>query len=271
VELDLTGVRGFVLDIDGTLVHREGPTLHVQPGAVEVLDRIRVSGRPFALFTNGAHGSPEDFAVELRAVGLDVRDDELLTPLVSVQFYLRAHHADGSVIAFLNPSAREYLERRGVHVAAGEETDVAAVFVAHVDTVSFPELERAARALLQGAPLLTASYAPSYAGANGPIFSRGAMVTAALAKASGAQPIIVGKPSEAALAAIHDQLGVPTEEIAVIGDDVTMDVALGRLGGSRTVLVQSGTAGRVELEHIAEGQRPDAVVERVATLLEWLE
>ena len=49
-------------------------------------------------------------------------------------------------------------------------------------------LERAARAVTAGAPLLTGSYARGYAGANGMIFSRGAMVTAAIAKVTGAPP-----------------------------------------------------------------------------------
>lgn len=268
--MDLDAVRGFVFDIDGTLVHREGSTLHVQPGAVDLLARIRASGRPFVLFTNGAHGPPEDFAVELRGVGLDVRNDELLTPLVSVQFYLRTHHADSSVIAFVNRSAQEYLERAGVRVAGEDESGVAAVFVAHVDEVEFPALERAARALLHGGVLLTASYAPSYAGANGPIFSRGAMLTAALAKASGAQPIVVGKSSEAALEAVRDRLGIATEELLVVGDDATMDIALGRLGGARTALVRSGTSGDVDPASLPEEQRPDAVIDGVAALLDWL-
>ena len=56
----------------------------------------------------------------------------------------------------------------------------------------------------------------------------------------------------------------------MIGDDLTMDIALGRLGGARTILVQSGTSGPVELEHIPEEERPDAVVEGVAALLDWL-
>ncbi len=270
MELELTGVRGFVLDIDGTLVHREGAKLHVQPGAAEVLARIRASSRPFALFTNGAHGSPEEFAAELRAAGLDVRDEELLTPLVSVQFYLRTHRIEGSVIAFVNPSARAYLEQGGVRVADADDTDVAAVFVAHVDAVEYPELERAAMVLLHGAPLLTASYAPYYAGANGPIFSRGAMTTAALAKASGAKPIIVGKSSEAALEAVRDRLGVPTDELAVIGDDVTMDIALGNLGGAHTILVRSGISGDIDRESLPEEQRPDDVVDGVGELLDWL-
>jgi HAD superfamily hydrolase (TIGR01450 family) len=266
----LDGVKGFVLDIDGTLVHREGETIHVQPGASDVLASIRSSGRRFVLFTNGSHMPPEAFADELRRAGLDVLDDELLTPLNSVRFYLQTHEGNGALLAFVNDSAREYLEQTGLSLARDETSDIGAVFVAHSDAVDFAKLERAARALLQGPPLLTGSYAPYYAGFDGPVFSRGAMLTAALAKASGAEPIVVGKPSQAALAAIRDRLGLTTEEIAVIGDDLTMDVALGRLGGSRTVLVQSGISGRVELEHIAEEERPDAVIERVGALLDWL-
>jgi HAD superfamily hydrolase (TIGR01450 family) len=265
----LDDVTGFVFDVDGTLVHREGTTLHVQPGAADVLGRIRASGRPFVLFTNGSHLPPEGFAAEIRHAGLDVADDDLLTPLNSVLFYLRTHQHDGSVLAFVNDTVEAYLEHAGVSLAAAD-SEIGAVFVAHQDVVEFVKLERAARALLEGASLLTGSYAPYYAGLNGPIFSRGAMVTAALAKVSGAEPIVVGKPSHAALDAVSDRLGVSTEEIAVIGDDLTMDIALGRLGGAHTILVQCGISGPVELEDIGEKERPDAVVEGVAALLDWL-
>lgn len=265
----LSEVRGFVFDIDGTLVHREGSTLHLQPGAVDVLARVRASGRPFVLFTNGSHLPPSAFAEEIREAGLDVADEELLTPLVSVLFYLRTHEHDGSLLVFVNDVVTSYLAEAGVRLA-GDDDPVGAVFVAHQDVVDFPKLERAARALLHGAPLLTGSYAPYYAGLNGPIFSRGAMVAAALAKASGAEPIVVGKPSEAAVDAVSDRLGVPTGQIAVIGDDATMDIALGRMCGAHTILVTCGTSGDVDRETLPEEHRPDTVVEGVATLLDWL-
>jgi ribonucleotide monophosphatase NagD (HAD superfamily) len=187
-----------------------------------------------------------------------------------VLFYLRTHEHDASVLAFVNDTVGAYLEQAGVSLVGDGASDIGAVFVAHQDVVEFAKLERAARALLDGAQLLAGSYAPYYAGLNGPIFSRGAMVAAALAKVSGAEPIVVGKPSEAAVAAVGDRLGIPTAETAVIGDDLTMDVALGRLGGSRTILVQSGISGSAELEHIPKEERPDAVVEGVAALLDWL-
>jgi len=229
---------------------------------------MRASGRPLALFTNGSHVPPAVFAAGLRAAGLDVADDELLTPLRSVQSYLRARGGGSSVFLFAGAAAREYLVEADVSLVDDENADV--VFVAHADSVDFDRLEHAARAVLRGARLLTASYAPAYAGANGPILSRGAMTAAAIAKASGARPAVVGKPSRAALRTIRDQLGVPTSEIAVIGDDLGMDVALGRLGGARTILVRSGISSRVELDGLAVSRRPDAVVDGIADVLDWL-
>jgi 5'-nucleotidase len=265
----LDGVQAVVLDVDGTLVHRAGDAVHVQPGAREVLARIRASGRRLAIFTNGSHESPAWFAEGLRAAGLDIADEEMLTPLRSVQAYLRLGRLEGPVLAFATDPARQFLEAESMSLAS-DDGPVDAVFVAHADTVDFALLERAARAIIAGARLLTASYAPAYAGADGPILSRGAMTTAALAKASSTRPVIVGKPSRAAMRTVEEQVGVRGNEIAVIGDDLTMDVALGRLGGARTVLVASGISGPVDLHAIPERRRPDAVVGGVAELLEWL-
>ena len=144
------------------------------------------------------------------------------------------------------------------------------VFVAHVDEVDLRAMERAARAVSRGAPLLTGSYARGYAGANGIIFSRGAMVTAGIAKVTGARPRIVGKPSRAAVEEIGTRLELPTDEIAVIGDDAGMDIALGRMGGATTVLVRSGISGAIDLDTLPERHRPDAVIDGVAELLEVL-
>ena len=260
----LDDAKGFVFDVDGTLVHRAGDEVHLQPGAREVLERIRASGRPLALFTNGSHEAPESFAAGLRDAGLEIADEEMLTPLRSVRAYLPAN---ASVFLFATEPEQEWLERAGMRLS---EDGADAVFVAHADSVDFERLERAARSIIAGAKLLTASYAPAYAGADGPIISRGAMTAAALAKASSTRPTIVGKPSRAALKVIAAQTGVPTRDLVVVGDDVTMDIALGRLGGARTILCASGISGRVSIDGLPARQRPDAVIGGVAELLDLL-
>jgi HAD superfamily hydrolase (TIGR01450 family) len=264
----LDDVSGFVFDVDGTLVRRFPDGVRPLPGAVEVLEAIRASGRKLAIFTNGSHLTPEVFARELRDDGLPVSDEEIVTPVRSALSYLRRRHDGAPVQLFAQPPVRERMIEEGVDVVDDEGAEV--VLVLHVDDAGFPELERAARAILGGARLLTANYLPAYAGANGPIFSRGAMVTAAIAKAASARPTVVGKPSKAAVQELRDRLGVPSEELLVTGDDVRMDVGLGHLGGSRTVLVRSGITGNMDLSRLPEERRPHAVIDGVEELLEWL-
>jgi HAD superfamily hydrolase (TIGR01450 family) len=265
----LDDVRGFVFDVDGSLVHR-GSDFRARPlpGAVELLNAIRASGRPLVLFTNGSHVGPEAFARGLREDGLPVEDHELLTPVCSALSYLARRHPGQPVIVFASEATTERMARAGVPLADGEEAE--AVFVAHVDEVDLHRMERAARAVSRGARLLTANYQRGYWGANGLVFSRGAMVTAGIARVTGVRPVVVGKPSKAAVQEISDRLGLPADELAVIGDDLGMDIALGRLGGSRTILVRSGISGKVDLARVPERRRPDAVVDGVEEVLGWL-
>jgi NagD protein len=267
----LDDARGFVFDVDGTLVRRAPDGVEPMPGAVDVLATIRDSGRPLMLFTNGSHVPPEAFAAGLRRDGLPVEDHEVRTPVCSALSYLARRHPDASVFLFSTDATRERMARAGVRLVEGEDAESAdVVFVAHTDVADLPELERAARAILRGARLLTASYLPAYAGANGPIFSRGAMLTAAIVKATGARPTIVGKPSRAAAREVSERLGVPSADLVVTGDDVRMDVGLGLTGGSRTILVRSGITGDMDLSRLPERRRPHAVVDGVEELLAWL-
>jgi NagD protein len=265
----LDSVRGFMFDVDGTLLHR-GPDGrgHPQPGAVEVLERIRAGGRRLVLFTNASHIPSASVAAGLRRDGLPVADDEVLTPVDSAVMFLRRYHPDRPAQLFASTAVREHMAAAGVPITDDDGAEV--VFVAHQDELELPAVERAARAIAAGAPLFTSSYVRGYAGTNGIIFSRGAMITAAISKVSGARPRILGKPSRPAVGALSARLEVPTRELAVIGDDLGMDVALGHLAGSTTVLVRSGISAGIDLERVPAHRRPDGVIDVVADLLDRL-
>ena len=195
-------------------------------------------------------------------------DDELLTPVCSALSYLARRHPGEPAMVFGSQATRTRMAEAGVPLVETEAAKV--VFVAHVDSVDLDAMEIAARAVTNGARLLTANYQRGFWGASGIIFSRGAMVTAGIARVTGARPVVVGKPSHAAVREVSERLGVPSQEVAVIGDDIGMDIALGHLGGSRTILVRSGMSGAVDLNGIPERQRPHAVVDGVEEILGWL-
>jgi HAD superfamily hydrolase (TIGR01450 family) len=258
--------RGFVFDLDGTLVQRGRDGIAVLPGAVEVLAAVRASGRPLAIFTNASHVAPSVIAAELHQVGLEVSADEVLTPICSTMSYLRSRFGGRPVMTFATPATRERLaEEGGIELVDGD--GAAAVFVAHPEAFDFSELERGARAISGGARLLTASFVAAYSGADGPIYSRGAMVTAALAKATGMRPVVTGKPSKAAVAETVARMGVPSADLVVVGDDVVLDIGLGHLGGSHTILVRTGISASVDLDRLPASRRPHEAIAGVAELL----
>jgi HAD superfamily hydrolase (TIGR01450 family) len=266
----LAGARGFMFDLDGTLVQRSRTGTTVIPGASGVLGSIRESGRPLVVFTNASHVAPARIAEGIRDAGLDIGDDEVLTPVCSALSHLARRHPRARVLVIGTDVAKERILARGVDLVADNEAAHAdVVFVAHTDEVELSVLEGAAHAVLSGAAFLTGNYARAYAGAEGPVLSRGAMVTAAIAKAAGRRPTVVGKPSRAAVREVSERLGVDSREVAVVGDDIGMDIALGRIGGSLTVLVRSGITGG-GLDGVPENRRPDLVVDGVADLIPLL-
>jgi ribonucleotide monophosphatase NagD (HAD superfamily) len=56
----------------------------------------------------------------------------------------------------------------------------------------------------------------------------------------------------------------------VIGDDHRMDIALGKLGRSRTILVRSGISADTPISEMTTRQRPDVAIDAVAELLPHL-
>ncbi|HMJ02323.1 MAG TPA: HAD hydrolase-like protein [Conexibacter sp.] len=265
----LADARGFAFDLDGTLVQRGANGPEPLPRAREVLDAVRASGRPLVVFTNASHATPATLAERVSAGGLPLAEQEVLTPICSAIGELRHRHAGRSVYAFATPATRERLLASGVELLADADAVRAeVVLVAHADDAPLATMEAAARAVRAGARLLTANYAPAYAGADGPIISRGAMITAAIARAAQTRPLVVGKPSHAALRALVARLALPARELVIVGDDLGMDVALGRLGGARTILVRSGISGDDEVARAPAGRRPDRVVDEVGALLE---
>src|SRR3979490_1548751 len=91
--------EAFVFDVDGTLVLSDDPNagtggLSLLPGAIDALQRLRKRGTRFVCFTNGSGQVPAALAARLRAAGLDIRDDQMLTPAVIAVEYIRRQHPD---------------------------------------------------------------------------------------------------------------------------------------------------------------------------------
>jgi len=269
--------KGFMFDLDGTLIlsDRKLGGYRVIPGAVEVLEELERRQIPFLALTNGSAYPAARQGPKLRDVGLPIADERLFTPnsVAGKVFTARGH---ANVLVLGTPGVVEALEGHGITCclpgdAAADRAD--AVYIAWHPDCTMDHIHLAAGRVLDGAGFYTASDVPFFATQQGPAFGYSCAINGAIARVTGREPEVTGKPSQLAMDFVAAQLGLPPGEIAVIGDDPRVEIEMARAGGAIGVGVTSGTTSRAQWAAQESERRPDLVIENVGELLAggWLD
>jgi len=267
----LGNARGFIFDMDGTLVlgDRVNHGLRPLPGAVEMLDWVRGRGLPYVVFTNGTNRAPAHFASVLRDAGLDVPDELMMTPASSavVMFTRRRYRR---VMVLGGEGLAGPLRDAGIEVLPPAETaaGVDAVFVGWFPEFTMPALEAACHAVWAGAALFSASQTPFFASANGRALGTSRAISAMITSLTGCRLTVTGKPSLDALRAAATRLGVRPSDIAVLGDDPLLEVPMAHRGRALAIAVDTGLGDATAYDHLPDGRRPHLRLRGVDELLE---
>jgi 4-nitrophenyl phosphatase len=266
----LRSARGFIFDMDGTLVlgDRVNHGLRPLPGAVAMLDWVRSRGLPYVVFTNGTNRTPAHFARVLRDEGLDVPDDLMMTPASSavIMFGKRGFKR---VMVLGVSGLIDPLCEAGIEVvpptAAGPSVD--AVFVGWFREFTMDHLEAACHAVWAGAELYSASETPFFASAGGRALGTSRAISAMIRSVTGCSLTVTGKPSLDALRAAATRLGVPARHLVVVGDDPLLEVPMAHRGGALAVAVDTGLGGPDAYDHLPPRRRPQLHLRGVDELL----
>lgn len=236
------------------------------PGAVSAVSRLRRDGHRLRFVTNTTTRSRDQLARELRDNGFELEDDELQTTARTAAVRL----AGRRVLALTMPAVIEDLE--GMKLV-GMNAD--AVLVGGCDegdepgrVFSYLNLLRAFHELKGGAELYCLHKNRWWQTADGPRLDAGAFV-AGLEFAAEVEATVLGKPSPEYFAAACEALDADPELTWMVGDDVEGDIAGAQRYGLRTILVRTGKFRPDDVE--GAGVRPDAIVNSIANLPEWLE
>ena len=266
----LRDARGFIFDMDGTLVlgDRVNHGLRPLPGAVEMLAWVRGRGLPYVVFTNGTNRAPAHFARVLREAGLDVPDEAMMTPASSavVMFIKRGYKR---VMVLGGPGLTEPLREAGIETVppSGAAAAVDAVLVGWFPEFTMPALEAACDAVWGGADLFSASQTPFFASANGRALGTSRAITAMIRSLTGCGLRVTGKPSLDALRAAATRLGVRTAGIAVVGDDPLLEVPMAHRGRALAIAVDTGLGDAAAYDHLPPERRPHLRLRGVDELL----
>lgn len=271
VRARLAAVRGFVIDLDGTLAlgDSRGQGLVPIKGALEFVERLNKAGTPYTVFTNGTLRTPKETAQKLRAAGFDVPDGQAMTPSsVAADYFARREISPVLVLGC--EGVWRPLKEAGVEVVLPSEyrRNASAVYVGWYREFTMQCVEAAFDAVMNGAELFSASNVPFFAASNGRALGTSFMICTMLKGLTKKSAKVIGKPSAEALHFAARVLGLPQSQIAIVGDDPLCEMRLAHYGKALAVGVTTGTATRSHFEAQPDRFRPHLIVDDLGELLD---
>jgi HAD superfamily hydrolase (TIGR01458 family) len=227
-------MAAILLDVDGVL-HVSGEPI---AGAAAAVRRLRADGHRLRFVTNSTTKSRSHLSEQLRAMGIEVEDDELQTP----RSVAAREIANKRVLALTMPGILDDLE--GVQlVGMNASTPCCSEAPTRAKETgrifSYLNLNRAFHELQAGADLFCLHKNRWWQTADGPRLDAGAFV-AGLEYAADTEATVLGKPSAAYFQAALEALDAHPEITWMVGDDLEGDIVGAHNNGMKTILVRTG-------------------------------
>ncbi len=259
----LQQAKGFIFDMDGVLYRGKQPL----PGVQTLFDALTLRGIRFLLATNNSMALPSGYVARMAEMGVTVSENDIQTSATATRDFLKDELPAGSkVLAVGMPPLSQLLTDGTGFEAVTDETpasEIAAVVVGLDLEFTYAKLKRAMEAIVAGARFVATNADDTLPHEGG--FQPGAgSIVAAIAAASGKQPIVVGKPEVLMMQKGIQQLGLKADEVVMVGDRLNTDILAGFRAGTTTVMVLTGVSTREDL--VSSDVLPDYVFADLPTL-----
>ncbi len=238
----------WILDLDGVLWLSDEPIA----GSADAVAALRARGERVLFVSNNSSARVGDYLAKLERVGVPASADDLVTSAQAAATLVEPGH---TALVCAGAGVEEALQQRGANVIRDGDAD--AVVVGWHRDFDYDGLTAAARAVMHGATLIGTNDDATYPTPEGPI-PGGGSILAAVATASGADPVVAGKPNHAMVDLVRARLGGDLEGSVVVGDRPSTDGLFATAMGLPFLLVLSGVTHQDDLPVQPEPARVEA-------------
>jgi len=253
----------YVFDLDGVLYLGDTAIPH----AADAVRRLAAQQKRVYFLTNNSGRTRADYQEKLAHVnGLDVPESQIFTSAYATALYLKAQNAAGRTVFVIGEAGLAFeLENVGGLKAVRVPdsipfTDIDYVVVGIDRQFTYDKLRFAHAAITRGhAQFVATNRDSTFPMEVGEIPGGGSLV-AALATATGREPLTIGKPETHAYEAILQTAGVAPAQSVMIGDRLDTDIAVGNQAGAKTVLVLTGVTSPAQARAAAPPFVPNVII-----------
>lgn len=273
--MDIQQIRNLILDLDGVLWRGETPVTSLPAFFAELADL----GIRAVAATNNAAKTPEEYLAKFARFGVMLEPWQIVTSAEATGGYLARHAPPGSRVFVLGAAGLIHavrsrgfpvINRMGALSAGRSLADVLAeqgsadiVAVGFTPEATYADFAQAAYHIGRGAQFIGSNPDVSLPTELGPLPGAGALL-ALLEAATGARPLVIGKPARHMFDEALQRLGGTRQDTAMVGDRLNTDIAGAQKAKLASILVLSGVT---DLPTLAMSRvRPTFVFDDIAHL-----
>ena len=242
----LAPVRCFLLDMDGTVYLGE----RLLPGALRFLQLLQARGLRHTFLTNNSSKDARQYVEKLNRLGLPATLAQVLTSGAATARYLHGQRPGARVFVVGTPSLEAEFAARGFSLTS-DAPDVAVL--GFDTTLTYAKLWKLCDLVSAGVPYLATHPDLVCPTETGTMPDIGALIAAVRAATSREPDHIIGKPNRLMAEMAAQRAGVPLSALAMVGDRLYTDIALGAAAGIPAILLLSG---ETRAEDVPTAQHP---------------
>jgi HAD superfamily hydrolase (TIGR01457 family) len=257
----LLNVRCFLLDMDGTFNLGD----QLIDGSLHFMETLTKRGIDYLFLTNNSSRDRRQYAEKITKLGLPISEEKVFTSGEAAALYLQREYRSAPLYV-VGTSALEGEFRR--HGFVLEQENPQCIVLGFDTTLTYEKLWKLCDLVRAGLPYIATHPDLNCPTPTGFMPDIGAVIAFVRASTGRNPDVIVGKPNRLIVDAAARKLGRPIEEMAMVGDRLYTDIALGGTSGITTCLVLSGETRAEDLA--GSPYQPTYVFGNLGLLADWL-
>src|SRR5215216_551326 len=257
----LLHVQCFLLDMDGTFNLGD----RLIEGSLYFIETLNELGKDYLFLTNNSSKHRRQYAEKITRLGLPIPEEKVFTSGEATALYLQQERPSSPIYVVGTPALEEEFRMQGFQL---EETNPETIVLGFDTTLTYQKLWKLCDFVRAGLPYIATH--PDFNCPTETGFMPDIGATIAFVHAStGREPdFIVGKPNRMIIDSVARKLGLQIEQMAMVGDRLYTDIALGKTSGITTCLVLSGETHPEDL--IDSPYQPTYCFENLGAIADWL-
>lgn len=262
--MELNEKRLFLLDMDGT-IYIENKLID---GALDFFNLLNSRGIDYVFVTNNSSESAIDYVKKIKILGIVCKEQNVFTSGMSSGLFLSKKYRNKNIYVVGTKKFVDELRGYDLKIFDEESDEIDIVLVGFDKELTYKKIELACKYISSGALYYATNIDLVCPVDNNKFIPDCGSICQMINTATGKAPIFLGKPNVEMVEMISAHFNVQKDKIAVIGDRLYTDIALGKNSDVTSICVLTGETDNnmISLSDI----KPDYVFNSISDLYKIL-